>query len=58
MRFQRGTCTTEKLYPTKVVFQASIEEIIIMQKQQAAALDINILRRPSLSMKKYGLEFG
>ena len=37
---------------TEVVFQASIEEIIIMQKQQAAALDINILRRPSLSMKK------
>ena len=42
----------KRLGPTTVVFQASMKEIIIMQKQQAAALDINILRRPSLSMKK------
>ena len=37
---------------TMVVFKANIEEIMIMQKQQAAELDINIFRRPSLSMKK------
>lgn len=43
---------------TTVLFNASITEIMIMQKQQAAALDINILRRPSRSMKKYGLELG
>lgn len=43
---------------TTVFFNASITEIMIMQKQQAAALDINILRRPSRSMKKYGLELG
>lgn len=41
---------------TSVVFNASIAEIMIMQKQQAAALDINIVRRPRRSMKKYGLE--
>lgn len=41
---------------TAVVFKASITEIMAMQKQQAAALDINILRRPKRSMKKYGLE--
>lgn len=37
---------------TMVVFKANIEEIMIMQKQQAAELDINIFRRPSRSMKK------
>lgn len=41
---------------TAVVFKASMAEIMTMQKQQAAALDINILRRPRRSMKKYGLE--
>ena len=38
-----------------MVFNASIAEIMIIQKQQAVALDINILRRPRRSMKKYGL---
>lgn len=37
---------------TTVVFKANMAEIMIMQKQQAAALDINILRRPRRSMKK------
>lgn len=46
--------SAEKL--TKVVSRASIAEIMIIQKQQAAALDINIFRRPTRSMKKYGLE--
>lgn len=41
---------------TTVVSKNSITEIIIIQKQQAAALDINILRRPRRSIKKYGLE--
>ena len=41
---------------TRVVFNASIAEIMIIQKQQAVALDISILRRPWRSMKKNGLE--
>ena len=40
---------------TTVVSMASIEATTIMQKLQAAALDMRSLRRPKLSIEKYGL---
>jgi len=43
---------------TKVVFMANIKETKIIQRLQAVALDIRSLRRPKLSMKKYGLNVG
>ena len=40
---------------TAMVFTLSMIEIITMQNEQPAALNIMTLRRPAFSMKKYGL---